>query len=398
MPATHNDLPFEGLKVLDLSQGIAGPYCGMHLARNGADVIKVEPPGAGCWSRLLGKHTGDQTAHSVIVNRAKRSLAVDLKTAEGMAIVQKLAAGCDVLVQNYRVGKIDKFKLDYASVQKTNPNIIYLSITGFGAIGPLADQPATDSVMQAFTGLMSINRDVNGAPQRIEMLAIDFSTGLYAFQAVAAALYRKAMKGRGAHIETSLLECALALQEGAMMEQHLQGGVAEPIGMPVGMFKTKDGYMSVNARRDEHFKRLSKLLGKEEWITDPRYADARGRVNNRHQLMAELRPFFEQKTSHEWVDLLTGIDILKAKVNTYEDLFTDPQVRAMNAVRWVENDTLGRVPMSNICGQQAAASGKPLTHAPHVGEHTRAILGELGYASTEIEKLGATGVVGCYGV
>jgi crotonobetainyl-CoA:carnitine CoA-transferase CaiB-like acyl-CoA transferase len=397
MPATHNDLPFEGLKVLDLSQGIAGPYCGMHLARNGADVIKVEPPGAGCWSRLLGKHTGDQTAHSVIVNRAKRSLAVDLKTAEGVAIVQKLAAGCDVLIQNYRVGKIDKFKLDYASVQKTNPNIIYLSITGFGATGPLADQPATDSVMQAFTGLMSINRDVNGAPQRIEMLAIDFSTGLYAFQAVAAALYRKAMKGRGAHIETSLLECALALQEGAMMEQHLQGGVAEPIGMPVGMFKTKDGYMSVNARRDEHFKRLSKLLGKEEWITDPRYADARGRVNNRHELMAELRPYFEQKTSNEWVDLLTGIDILKARVNTYEDLFADPQVQAMNAVRWVENDTLGRVPMGNICGQHAAASGDNLTHAPHVGEHTRAILGELGYASADIEKLGAAGVVGCHG-
>ena len=397
MSAPHNDLPFEGLKVLDLSQGIAGPYCGMHLARNGADVIKVEPPGAGCWSRLLGKHTGDQTAHSVIVNRAKRSLAVDLKTAAGVAIVQKLAAGCDVLIQNYRVGKIDKFKLDYASVQKTNPNIIYLSITGFGATGPLADQPATDSVMQAFTGLMSINRDVNGAPQRIEMLAIDFSTGLYAFQAVAAALYRKAMKGRGAHIETSLLECALALQEGAMMEQHLQGGAAEPIGMPVGMFKTKDGYMSVNARRDEHFKRLSKLLGKEEWITDPRYADARGRVNNRHELMAELRPYFEQKTSDEWVALLTGIDILKAKVNTYEDLFADPQVQAMNAVRWVENDTLGRVPMSNICGQQAAASGDNLTHAPHVGEHTRAILGELGYASADIEKLGAAGVVGCYG-
>ncbi|MEI7679602.1 MAG: CoA transferase [Betaproteobacteria bacterium] len=397
MPATHNDLPFEDLKVLDLSQGIAGPYCGMHLARNGADVIKVEPPGAGCWSRLLGKHTGDQTAHSVIVNRAKRSLAVDLKTAEGVAIVQKLAAGCDVLIQNYRVGKIDKFKLDYASVQKTNPNIIYLSITGFGATGPLADQPATDSVMQAFTGLMSINRDVNGAPQRIEMLAIDFSTGLYAFQAVAAALYRKAMKGRGAHIETSLLECALALQEGAMMEQYLQGGAAEPIGMPVGMFKTKDGYMSVNARRDEHFKRLSKLLGKEEWITDPRYADARGRVNNRHELMAELRPYFEQKTSDEWVALLTGIDILKAKVNTYEDLFADPQVQAMNAVRWVENDTLGRVPMGNICGQQAAASGDNLTHAPHVGEHTRAILGELGYASADIEKLGAAGVVGCHG-
>ena len=396
MSTSTTDLPFDGVKVLDLSQGIAGPYCGMHLARNGADVIKVEPPGDGCWSRKLGKHTGDQTAHSVIVNRAKRSLAVDLKTAEGMAIVQKLASQCDVFIQNYRVGKIDKFKLDYASVQKTNPNVIYLAITGFGQQGPRADQPATDSVMQAYTGMMSINRDVNGAPQRIEMLAIDFSTGLYTFQAVAAALYRKAMKGRGALIETSLLECALALQEGAMMEHHLQGGAAEPIGMPVGMFKTKDGYMSVNARRDEHFKRLCKLLSREEWISDPRYVDSRARVQNRVQLMAELRPFFETKTSDEWVELLSGIDILKAKVNTYDDLFVDPQVQQNGAVHWVENDTLGRVPMGNLCGQQPLQSGDRLAHAPHVGEHTREILAEMGYAGAEIDRLGASGVVGCY--
>ena len=243
---THDDLPYEGVKVLDLSQGVAGPYCGMHLARNAANVIKVEPTGIGCWSRRLGKHTNDQTAHSVIVNRAKRSLAVDLKTEQGVTIVQRLASQCDVLIHNYRVGKIDKFKLDYESVKQSNPNVVYAHITGFGAKGPRADNPATDSVMQAYTGMMSINRSTAGAPQRIEMLAIDFSTGLYAFQAVAAALYRKAMKGRGAHIQTSLLECALALQEGAMMEHHLQGGAAEPIGMPVGMFKTKDGFMSVN--------------------------------------------------------------------------------------------------------------------------------------------------------
>ncbi|MCC6380732.1 MAG: CoA transferase, partial [Burkholderiales bacterium] len=215
---TLDDLPFEGVKVIDLSQGVAGPYCGMHLARNGADVIKVEPPGTGCWSRQLGKSTGDQSAHSVIVNRAKRSIAVDLKSPQGVAIVQRLAGDCDVIIQNYRVGKIDKFALDYESVKRSNPNVVYLSISGFGAKGPRFDQPATDSVMQAYTGMMSINRGPTGVPQRIEMLAIDFTTGLFAFQAVSAALYRKAMKGKGAYIETSLLECALSLQEGAMME------------------------------------------------------------------------------------------------------------------------------------------------------------------------------------
>jgi crotonobetainyl-CoA:carnitine CoA-transferase CaiB-like acyl-CoA transferase len=393
----QDDLPFEGVKILDLSQGVAGPYCGMHLARNGADVIKVEPTGSGCWSRQLGRPTGDHTAHSVVVNRANRSLAVDLKTDEGVAIVRRLAEDCDVFIQNYRVGKIDKFGLDYESVKKSNPNVIYTWITGFGPKGPLFDQPATDSVMQAYTGMMSINRGPTGIPQRIEMLAIDFSTGLYAFQAVAAALYRKATKGRGAYIETSLLECSLALQEGAMMEHHLQGGAAEPIGAPVGMFKTKDGYMSVNARREEHFKRLAKLLGRDEWLSDPRYADARARVKHRDDLMAALQPIFETKTSDEWEALLSGIDILKAKVNTYQDLFADSQVQSMDAVRWIENDTLGRVPMATICGQRPPVTGDRLTHAPHVGEHTREILGELGYGAGEIESLRGSAVVECYG-
>ena len=155
----HDDLPFEGVKVLDLSQGVAGPYCGMHFARNGADVIKLEPPGAGCWSRQLGKAVGDQTAHSIVVNRGKRSLAVDLKAPDGIEIARQLAAECNVMIQNYRVGKLVKFGLDYDSVVETNSRVIYVGVTGFGQKGPRRDQPATDSVMQAYTGCLLYTSD-----------------------------------------------------------------------------------------------------------------------------------------------------------------------------------------------------------------------------------------------
>ncbi|MDC0158397.1 CoA transferase [Rhodospirillaceae bacterium] len=392
----HDDLPFEGLKVLDLSQGVAGPYCGMHFARNGADVIKLEPPGTGCWSRQLGKAIGDQTAHSVVVNRGKRSLAVDMKAPDGLEIAKKLATECNVMIQNYRVGKLAKLNLDYDSVAKLNPKVIYVAITGFGQKGPRCDQPATDSVMQAYTGMMSINRDINGLPQRINMLAIDFSTGLYAFQAAAAALYGQAMRGKGKLIETSLLESAMVFQEAAIIESYLQGGEAEPIGMPVGSFKTKDGFMSINARRDSQFKSFCTVIGREKWIEDPRFSGPRQRVVNRDYLLAQIRPIIETKTSDEWNKLISEADILNARVQSHIDLFEDTQVQAVNAIWWVENDTLGRIPMATVPGQPIPETGNRFTHSPHVGEHNDEVLMELGYGTSQIEDLKANGVVGTF--
>ena len=393
---SHEDLPFEGLKVLDLSQGVAGPYCGMHLARNGADVVKLEPTGSGCWSRQLGKAVGDQTAHSVGVHRGKRSIAADVKSREGLEIALKLAADCDVMIQNYRVGKLAKFGLDYESVAKTNPKVVYVAVTGFGQTGPRNDQPATDSVMQAFTGMMSINRDINGLPQRINMLAIDFATGLYAYQAAASALYRQATKGKGKLIETSLLEASLVFQEAAIMESYLQGGQAEPIGMPVGSFETADGFMSINARRDPHFKKLCTVIGKEEWLDDRRFVTPMDRVANREVLLAEMRPVIATKTSDEWNKLISEADILNAKVQTHLDLLEDAQVQAVSALRWVENDTLGKVPMASIPGQPVPETGDRLTHSPHLGEHNEEILTELGYSAAEIDAMKLKGIIGTF--
>ena len=394
---TDDDLPFEGVRVLDLSQGVAGPYCAMHLARNGADVVKLEPPGTGCWSRQLGKSVGDHTAHSLVVHRGKRSLALDLKTPVGVAIARRLADRADVVIHNYRIGKIDPFGLDYPTLKKTNPSVIYAWITGFGTEGPNAELPATDSVMQAFTGFMSINRDQHGTPQRVNMLALDFSTGLYAFQAVSAALYRKAMKGKGACINTSLLESALVLQEAAIIESHLQKGAVEPIGMPVGAFRTRDGFMSINARRQPQFERFVRLLGHEEWIADPRFADPRARVANGEALMALLRPIIETRSTADWSRAFAGIDVLHGAIHTHQDLFDNAQVKAVGALTWVDDPTLGRVPMASIAGQRAPATGDPLSHSPLVGEHSRAVLAELGMAEVEIDRLVADGIVDAKG-
>ena len=391
-----DELPYEGVKVLDLSQGIAGPYCAMHFARNGANVVKLEPPGNGCWSRQLGRPIGDQTAHSITVHRGKRSLAVDLKTADGLEIAKKLASDCNILVQNYRVGKLKKLGLDYDTIFKMNPKIVYVAVTGFGQIGPRRDQPATDSVMQAYTGMMSINRDGNGLPQRINMLAIDFSAGLYAFQAAASALYGQAVKGKGKLIETSLLESAIVFQEAAIIESFLQDGKPEPIGMPVGSFKTKDGFMSINARRDGQFKSFCALIDREEWISDPRFIGPRERVANYEVLMSQIRPIIETKTSDEWNKLLSDADILNAKVHTHMDLLNDPQVQAAKAISWVENDTLGNIPMASVPGQPMPVNGNKLSNSPHVGEHNEEILIELGYSTANIQKLKDKGVIGTF--
>ena len=394
MPQHHDDdLPFAGVRVLDLSQGVAGPYCAMMLARNGADVVKLEPPGAGCWSRQLGKSVGDQTAHSLVVHRGKRSLALDLKSKAGTAIARQLADRADVVIHNYRIGKIDPFGLDYPTLQKTNPSVIYAWVTGFGPRGPQSEQPATDSVMQAFTGFMSINRDKDGTPQRVGMLALDFSTGLYAFQAVSAALYRKAMKGKGAFIQTSLLESALVLQEAAIIESHLQGGTVEPIGMPVGAVRTADGHMSINARRQPQFERFAKLVGHEEWIADPRFKDPRTRVANGDAIMALIRPIMATRTTAEWSRLLAGIDVLHGAIHSHRDLFENEQVKAVGALTWVDDPTFGRVPFASIAGQPPARTGDRLSHSPGVGEHSREVLLELGLAAADIDALVSAGSV-----
>ena len=325
MPSLDADLAFGGLKVLDLSQGVARPHCGMLLARHGAEVVKLEPLD-GDWGRAMGKQYGNHCPYSLAFNQGKKSLALNLKTDAGHEIASHLAAKSDVILQNYRPGVIERLGLGYDTVAQTNPSVIYLSLTGFGRRGPAANLPATDSVMQAFSGLMSVNRDSNGMPQRIGILAIDIMTGLYAFQAIAPALYRRVLKGIGVHIETSLMEAVAAFQAAKLIEYALEDGGNPTLGVPVAMFAVKDGYININGRRDSHFSSICDVLELPGLAADPRFTTGTARIENEVVLMPLLREAAKTRTVADLVSSLNAADVLNAPVQDYGDYLAAPQV------------------------------------------------------------------------
>jgi crotonobetainyl-CoA:carnitine CoA-transferase CaiB-like acyl-CoA transferase len=382
----HDDLPFSGLKVVDTSQGVAGPHCGMLMALNGADVVKVEPL-TGDWGRAIGRRYDDFSAYNIAFNRGKRSIALDLKAEGGLAVATRLMRQADVVIENYRPGVLARFGLDYATLQTVNPEVIYVSVTGFGQTGPKSTFPATDSVLQAFSGLMSVNRNGDGVPQRIGVLVIDVVTGLYAFQAVATALYRRVVRGGGRHISVSLMESIGAVQAGKMMEYHLEGPQGEKAGVPVATFRTADGYLMINARRDKHFEALAHLLGRHDLMSDPRFVNAEARARHEAELMALLHPLIEPWVTSELVARLEAADILHAPINDYADYFAEPHIQSTEAVRWLEHPGVGKIPFHAIPGYALPQAGDALSRSPALGEHTRDILAELGYGEPHIQSM-----------
>lgn len=384
----QDDRAFTGLKVLDMAQGVAGPHCGLLLAQHGADVIKLEPTG-GDWGRELGKRYGDLSAFGAVYNRGKRSISLDLKSEAGIAVAKRLAAEADVVLESFRPGVMKRFGLDYDAVAAVNPSVVYLSVSGFGQEGPYSKQPVTDSVMQAFSGLMSVNKDDRGVPQRIGVIAIDVFTGLYAFQAVAPALYRRSRIGKGAHLDVSLMQSALAFLSAKMIERHLEGPEPTLLGAPLGTYKTTDGYLNMNARRDPHFRALMDLIGRPELGADPSFATPDARVANRDALDAVIRPALAGRTTAAWLKDFQEQDILAGQVNDFPDVLEDPHVEARAAVKWLEHRGIGQIPMPLIPGAPEPVG--ELAEAPHLGQHTREVLTELGYDAATIDAMAKNG-------
>ena len=392
------EAPFAGLKVVDLSQGIAGPYCAMLLAQHGADVIKVEAPGEGDWARALGARYGSHTAFSIIGNLGKRSIAVDLKTEAGKHVLWRLLEGADVFLEGFRPGVIGRLGFDYVQVSARVPRILYLSISGFGQTGPLAERPAMDPVLQAYTGLMSENRGEDGIPHRVPVIVVDMSTALYAYQALASALYARRDETRGRFIDVSLMQSATALQSIRLMACHLEGGTMKPGGVPGGVFQTADGWMSIVAINDRDWKSLCAALDMPALAIDPRFADPLSRLANDAALYAIVRPALAARPCAEWTLRLTEARIMHERLNSYAEFIDQPHVRETGLMQWLEQAGVPQpVPVPALPGTPPPAAGTPRAEAPLPGQHTQAILAEHGFSPQEVATLIADGTVSTTG-
>ena len=378
---------FAGLKVIDLSQGVAGPYCGMLLAQHGANVIKVEPTGEGDWARTLGRKYGGHTAYSIPTNLGKRSVAIDLKSTAGKEVLWRLIENADVLLEGFRPGVLDRLGFSYEAVSEREPRILYLSVSGFGQTGPLSRRPAMDPVLQAFTGLMVDNKGEDGVPHRVPFVVIDMSTALYAFQALSAALYARRDEPRGRRIEVSLLQAASAIQVVRMMMVYLEGERVRR-SMPSGVFKTADGWLQFLVVRNQQWVNLCRVLGTPELATDPRFIDDDARVRNEAELMDILRPVLAEKSSAHWSALLREADIMHERLNTFREFLSQPQAEAINLISWLELDAAPeRLPVANVPGLAPFASGSPRAASPLIGQHTVEVLREHAFDDEVIASL-----------
>ena len=388
------EAPFAGLKVVDLSQGIAGPYCAMLLAQHGADVIKVEGIGDGDWARTLGARYGNHSAFSVIGNLGKRSIAVDLKAEAGKQVVWRLLKDADIFLEGFRPGVIRRLGFDYESVAAREPRLLYLSISGFGQTGPLAERPAMDPVLQAYTGLMIENRGEDGIPHRVPVIVVDMSTALYAFQALAAALYARRDETVGRYIDVSLMQAAASLQSIRLMASHLEGGMIKPGGAPGGVFKIADGWMSLVAINDRDWKSLCAVMDRPALVDDPRFATPATRLANSDALYAIMRPVFATQPWMVWTKRLSEARLMHERLNSYAEFLEQPHVRESGLIQWLGQAGFNRpVPVPALPGMLAQADGTRRGTAPVTGQHSAEILRQHGYDDEGIERLLAGGIV-----
>ena len=383
------------LRVLDLSRVLAGPWAAQTLGDLGADIIKVERPETGDDTRRWGPPylkdaQGEPTrdaAYYLCTNRNKKSIAIDLSTPEGQQLVRELVLHCDVLIENFKVGSLQQYGLDFEALQAIHPRLVYCSVTGFGQTGPYAQRAGYDFLIQGMGGLMSITGHPDGTPgagpMKVGVALTDILTGLYASTSILAALQAREVTGRGQHIDLALLDVGVACLANQSMN-YLHSGVApqrmgnaHPNTVPYQDFPTADGYMILAVGNDGQFARFCKAAGRPEWAEDARFASNAGRVQNRVALIELMRALTVTRSTREWVDLLESVGVPCGPINTLADVFEDPQVKARGMQIHMDHAVSDDVP---LVASPIRMSDTPVQyrHAPPLlGQHTREVLGQI---------------------
>ncbi len=390
----------EGVTVLDVSQGAAGPTCAMHLGDLGAKILKVEPPG-GEWGRGLGPPFVEGVAAAFLgMNRNKRSAVIDLKKPGGSEVVLRLAGHCDVALESFRPGVADRLGIGYEAMAARNPRLIYAAISAFGQHGPWRDRPGVDGIAQAMGGIMSVTGTADGPPVKVGVPAADMAGGLFASQAILAALFARERTGRGQRVDVSLLDSLLAYQVVPLSMFLASGqspqrlGSAAPYAAPNEAFPTRDGHVMVAAYTPKRWPALCSALGRPELATDPRFDTNEKRVHDRPTLRKVLEPLFRTKTTADWINVLDDADILCGPLLSYPELVAEEHVAKGNALVTVQHPAIGEITAPVFPGRlsetQGDVSGPP---PPLPGEHSEAILSECGFDEEEIRELLHRGVV-----
>jgi crotonobetainyl-CoA:carnitine CoA-transferase CaiB-like acyl-CoA transferase len=383
--------PYEGIKVVDLSQGIAGPYCAMLLAQWGADVIKVEPPD-GDWARMLGPRYGDHTAFSVVGNLGKRCVVLDLKEDEAKAALREIIKGADVFLEGFRPGVIERLGFGFEEVKALAPSVIYVSISGYGQTGPLSQKPGMDPILQAYTGFMRANADKEGTPLRAQPIIVDTSTGLYAQQAVAAALYAKRDDPQPRFLDISLMGAAANLQ-GVRFASTVQEGAEPPQGStPGGVYQCGDGFIQIIVLKEKDWLTFCDALGLDDFKADMRYRDSRTRVADLEIITARITPIFASRTAAEWGETFTALGLMNQPIMDYIQFSQEPQALETGLVARLPQPGYPEPPvLLNIPGHPLLQPGERRAVAPTLGRDTRVVLREAGIADDAIEGMISSG-------
>jgi formyl-CoA transferase len=390
-----------GVRVIDLSRILAGPYCTMLLADMGAEVLKVEQPGAGDGSRQWGPPwVGDQSAYFMSVNRNKKSVTLNLKRPKGQEILKKLLSNADVLVENFKPGTLKRMGLDYETLSADYPRLIYCSITGYGQTGPYKDRPGFDFMIQAQGGLMSLIGPAEGPPYKVGVAIVDVTAGLYAINAILAALHYRTQTGEGQFIDIALLDSQIAWLINVAHNYFATDnapdryGNAHPNIVPYEIFPTRNGHLALAIGSDNQYQRFCEIVNRPDLWENEHFRTNAGRVQHRETLIPILQNLFQERTTVEWIDLCVKHNIPIGPINDVPTVLADPQVISRGMVQEIEHPILGTIQQLGPVAKFSKTPAELRAAPPILGEHTESILrDEIGYRDSHIAQLRADGVI-----